>query len=65
MAVAYLGEGGYTILNGIILTSRLKLISHRKAGTIGLSVVVEVKTRNGAVFGNPQEFVSKSKVNSR
>ncbi|HPF10478.1 MAG TPA: YraN family protein [Flavobacteriaceae bacterium] len=61
MAVAYLVKEGYTILerNYTYLKAEIDIIAKREPGFI---VVVEVKTRNSAVFGNPQEFVSKSKV---
>ena len=60
LAVDYLARNGYTILerNFIYDKAEIDIIAQEK-DTI---VVIEVKTRNSEVFGDPQEFVSKNKI---
>ncbi|MEZ4857513.1 MAG: YraN family protein [Flavobacteriaceae bacterium] len=61
LAAAYLLREGYAILerNFVFDKAEIDIIAQKEEGVI---VVVEVKTRNSAAFGNPQEFVSKSKI---
>lgn len=61
LAAQFLHRGGYEILerNFVYDKAEIDIIAQKKEGEI---VVVEVKTRNSAAFGNPQEFVSKSKI---
>ncbi len=61
MAAEFLLRKGYTILerNFVYQKAEIDIIAQKEAETL---VIVEVKTRNSAVFGNPQEFVSKGKV---
>ena len=59
-AVAYLEEQGYHILarNFSFQKAEIDIIA-RIENTL---VIVEVKTRNSDFFGNPQEFVTPSKI---
>ena len=61
IAAAYLAKNGYAILaqNFYFDKAELDIIAQKNKGTI---VVVEVKTRNSNFFGNPQDFVSPSKI---
>ena len=61
MAVAYLAKNGYDILeqNYYFDKAEIDIIIKKNKETI---VVVEVKTRNSNFFGNPQDFVSPSKI---
>jgi len=61
MAVAYLAKNGYDILeqNYYFDKAEIDIIAQKNKETI---VVVEVKTRNSNFFGNPQDFVSPSKI---
>ncbi len=61
LAVAFLLKQGYTILerNFTFQKAEIDIIAQKEEDTV---VIVEVKTRNSAVFGDPQEFVSKSKI---
>jgi putative endonuclease len=61
MAVELLLRKGYTILerNFVFQKAEIDIIAQKEENIL---VIVEVKTRNSAVFGNPQEFVSKGKV---
>jgi putative endonuclease len=61
MAVAYLAKNGYDILeqNFYFDKAEIDIIAQKNKETI---VVVEVKTRNSNFFGNPQDFVSPSKI---
>ena len=60
LAVDYLSRNGFTILerNYIYDKAELDIIAQKEKKVI----VVEVKTRNSAFFGNPQDFVTKAKV---
>ncbi|MBW2938485.1 YraN family protein [Aureisphaera sp. CAU 1614] len=61
LATQYLLREGYNILerNFVYDKAEIDIIAQKEEGVI---VIVEVKTRNSAAFGNPQEFVSKSKI---
>ena len=61
LAVAFLLKQGYTILerNFTFQKAEIDIIAQKEKDTV---VIVEVKTRNSAAFGDPQEFVSKSKI---
>ncbi|MEZ4874977.1 MAG: YraN family protein [Flavobacteriaceae bacterium] len=61
LAAQFLLREGYMILerNFVYDKAEIDIIAQKEEGVI---VVVEVKTRNSAAFGNPQEFVSKSKI---
>lgn len=61
LAVAFLLKEGYTILerNFTFQKAEIDIIAQKEEDTV---VIVEVKTRNSAAFGDPQEFVSKSKI---
>ena len=61
MAAGYLLREGYIILerNWRFQKAEIDLIAQKEEGTI---VFVEVKTRNSAFFGNPQDFVTPSKI---
>ncbi len=61
LATQYLLREGYEILerNFVYDKAEIDIIAQKEEGVI---VIVEVKTRNSAAFGNPQEFVSKSKI---
>jgi putative endonuclease len=61
MAAAYLAKNGYDILeqNYYFDKAEIDIIAQKNKETI---VVVEVKTRNSNFFGNPQDFVSPSKI---
>ncbi len=60
LAVAYLLRKGYSILERNFRYDRAEIdIIAQKDEVLA---VVEVKTRNSAVFGNPQDFVTPSKI---
>ena len=60
LAVAYLARNGYAILERNFVYDKAEIdIIARHEDTI---VVVEVKTRNSSVFGDPQEFVKPQKI---
>ena len=61
MAAAYLAKNGYDILeqNFYFDKAEIDIVAQKNKETI---VVVEVKTRNSNFFGNPQDFVSPSKI---
>ncbi|MEZ4777940.1 MAG: YraN family protein [Flavobacteriaceae bacterium] len=61
LATQFLLREGYTILqrNFVYDKAEIDIIAQKEEGIL---VIVEVKTRNSAAFGNPQEFVSKSKI---
>lgn len=61
LAMEYLQKKGYTILesNYVYDKAELDIIAQMEQETI---VVVEVKTRNSSVFGDPQSFVSPGKI---
>ena len=61
IAVAYLAKNGYDILeqNFYFDKAEIDIVAQKNKETI---VVVEVKTRNSNFFGNPQDFVSPSKI---
>ncbi len=61
IAVDYLLKKGYVILerNFVYDKAEIDIIAQKEKETL---VVVEVKTRNSSVFGNPQEFVTKNKI---
>ncbi len=61
IAAAYLAKNGYAILaqNFYFDKAELDIVAQKNKGTI---VVVEVKTRTSDFFGNPQDFVSPSKI---
>ncbi len=60
LAVDYLSRNGFTILerNFIYDKAELDIIAQKEKRVI----VVEVKTRNSAFFGDPQDFVTKAKI---
>ncbi len=60
LAVDYLLNSGYVILerNFIFDKAEIDIIAQKEDWI----VVVEVKTRNSSVFGDPQEFISKKKI---
>lgn len=60
-AASYLQKQGYTILERkfTFQKAEIDIIAQKESHTL---VVVEVKTRNSAVFGDPQSFVTKKKV---
>ncbi len=60
-AVEYLLGKGYTILerNWRFGKAEIDIIARKEPGTI---VIVEVKTRNNAWAGDPQEFVTEKKI---
>ncbi|GAB5401019.1 MAG: YraN family protein [Aureisphaera sp.] len=60
MAVAFLLQEGYTILERNFRYDKAEI--DVIAQIEDLIVIVEVKTRNSAAFGNPQEFVTPSKI---
>lgn len=61
IAAHYLLKKGYTILvrNFVYDKAEIDIIAQKEEGTL---VVVEVKTRNSSVFGDPQDFVTKKKI---
>lgn len=60
LAVDYLSRNGFTILERNFIYDKAELdIIARKENKI---IVVEVKTRNSAFFGDPQDFVTKAKI---
>ena len=60
-AAAYLIKNGFTILerNYTYQKAEIDIIAQKEPDTL---LIVEVKTRNSAAFGDPQSFVSKKKV---
>jgi len=60
LAADYLSRNGYEILerNFIFQKAEIDIIA-RKNNTL---VIAEVKTRNSDFFGDPQEFVTPSKI---
>jgi len=60
LAVDYLSRNGFSILerNFIYDKAELDIIAQKEKKVI----VVEVKTRNSAFFGDPQDFVTKAKI---
>ena len=60
LAVDYLARNGFKILerNFIYAKAELDIIAQKEKKII----VVEVKTRNSAFFGDPQDFVTKAKI---
>jgi len=61
LAVTFLLNEGYTILerNFIYQKAEIDIIAQKEENTV---VVVEVKTRNNAFFGDPQSFVTPAKI---
>ncbi|MDN3723156.1 YraN family protein [Aequorivita sp. SDUM287046] len=61
IAEQYLLRNGYKILrrNFFFDKAEIDIIAQKEENTI---VMVEVKTRNSAFFGDPQEFVTKNKI---
>tara|TARA_R100001369_G_scaffold92572_1_gene138454 strand:+ start:212 stop:574 length:363 start_codon:yes stop_codon:yes gene_type:complete len=61
LAADYLLKNGYTILerNFFYDKAEIDIIAQKEEDTI---VIVEVKTRNSAFFGDPQSFVTKGKI---
>tara|TARA_R110000772_G_scaffold73071_8_gene159152 strand:- start:3149 stop:3508 length:360 start_codon:yes stop_codon:yes gene_type:complete len=60
LAVDYLSRNGFTILNRNFIYDKAELdIIAQKKNKI---IIVEVKTRNSAFFGDPQDFVTKAKI---
>ncbi len=61
IAAAYLAKIGYDILeqNFYFDKAEIDIIAQKNKEAI---VVVEVKTRNSNFFGDPQDFVSPSKI---
>ena len=62
LAVDYLARQGYSILerNFYFQKAEVDIIAQKEPGVL---VIVEVKTRNSDFFGDPQEFVSRAKIN--
>lgn len=60
LAVEYLQENGYTILeqNFVFQKAEIDIIA-RKGDWL---IVVEVKTRTSTEYGNPEDFVNKKKI---
>lgn len=60
LAVDHLLRNGYDILdrNYTYLKAEIDIIAQKG----DFIVIVEVKTRNSAFFGDPQDFVSKGKI---
>ena len=60
LAVDYLSRNGFVILerNFIFDKAEIDIIAQKDERI----VIVEVKTRNSAFFGDPQDFVSKAKI---
>ncbi|MFT4669350.1 MAG: putative endonuclease [Flavobacteriaceae bacterium] len=60
LAVDYLSRNGFIILerNFIYNKAELDIIAKKEEKII----IVEVKTRNSAFFGDPQDFVTKTKI---
>ena len=61
LAADYLSRNGYEILerNFYYDKAEIDIIAQKEPNTI---VVVEVKTRNSDYFGDPQDFVTPSKI---
>ena len=61
LAATFLQKKGYAILerNFTFQKAEIDIIAQKEEDTL---VIVEVKTRNSAAFGNPQEFVTRSKI---
>lgn len=61
IAAQYLLRNGYKILhrNFYFDKAEIDIIAQKDENTL---VMVEVKTRNSAFFGDPQEFVTKNKI---
>ena len=61
LAAQFLLDKGYTILerNFVFDKAEIDIIAQKEEDTI---VIVEVKTRNSAFFGDPQSFVTPGKV---
>jgi len=61
LATQFLLDKGYAILerNFIFDKAEIDIIAQKDEDTI---VVVEVKTRNSAFFGDPQSFVTSGKI---
>ncbi len=61
LATLHLIKKGYTILqrNFVFQKAEIDIIAKKEEGTI---VMVEVKTRNSDFFGDPQSFVTSSKI---
>ena len=61
LASDYLARNGYDILkrNYYFDKAEIDIIAQKEAGIL---VIVEVKTRNSDFFGDPQEFVKRSKI---
>ncbi|MEM7085621.1 MAG: YraN family protein [Bacteroidota bacterium] len=61
LAAEFLSDNGYVILerNFVFDKAEIDIIAQWKEETI---VVVEVKTRNSAFFGDPQSFVTPGKI---
>ena len=60
LAAQFLLREGYTILerNWVFQKAEIDIIAQKK----NQICVVEVKTRNSAFFGNPQDFVTTNKI---
>lgn len=60
LAVDYLSRNGFAILerNFIYDKAEVDIIAQKDQKII----IVEVKTRNSAFFGDPQDFVTKAKI---
>jgi putative endonuclease len=61
LATTFLLRTGYTILerNYTFDKAEIDIIAQKEEDTV---VIVEVKTRNSAFFGDPQSFVSPGKI---
>jgi len=60
LAVDYLLQNGYVILERNYIYDKAEIdIIARKDDQI---IIAEVKTRNSAFFGDPQDFVTKGKI---
>ena len=60
LAADYLYRNGYEILerNYVFQKAEIDIIA-QKDDTI---IIIEVKTRNSSIFGNPQDFVTANKI---
>lgn len=61
IATEYLVKNGYKILrrNFFFDKAEIDIIAQKEEGTV---VIVEVKTRNSDFFGDPQSFVTPTKI---
>jgi putative endonuclease len=60
LAVVFLQKQGYEILQRNYIFDKAEIDIIAKSENV--LVIVEVKTRNSAVFGDPQSFISRGKI---